>query len=91
MQEGGQLRFSSGELTPYLQSLLENLFGVFAILDSGENEYAMKCVMRVISFVGPQVFLLYFTIFTAFKKMHSSIGSAYASSSWRGVNAGRAF
>ena len=55
LQENNQPRFAAQDLTPFLQSLLENLFGVFALPDSTENEYAMKCVMRVISFVGPQV------------------------------------
>lgn len=55
LQEGDQNRFSVAELLPVLQSLLENLFAAFSITDSAENEYVMKCVMRVISFVGPQV------------------------------------
>ena len=35
--------------------LLTNLFGAFQKPESGENEYLMKAVMRVITFVGPQV------------------------------------
>ena len=55
LQENNQPRFAAQDLTPFLQSLLENLFVVFTLPDSAENEYAMKCVMRVVSFVGPQV------------------------------------
>ena len=32
--------------------MLQNLFGVFAMTDSSENEYAMKATMRLISFMG---------------------------------------
>lgn len=55
VQEGGQPRFSVADFMPCIQALLENLFAVFALPDSAENEYAMKCIMRVISFFGPQV------------------------------------
>ena len=54
-QDEGKPRFSVGELTQLLQPLLENLFAAFKLPDSAENEYVMKAVMRVISFVGPQV------------------------------------
>lgn len=54
-EKNNESRFSPQDLTSSLQLLLENLFRVFSLPDSGENEYAMKCVMRVISFVGPQV------------------------------------
>ena len=45
-------RFTPEELAPFLQPLLEKLFAAFAFPESGENEYLMKCVMRVITFVG---------------------------------------
>ena len=38
-----------------MQPLLTNLFGVFALPDSQENEYAMKAVMRTIGFLGAAV------------------------------------
>lgn len=45
-------RFTPEELAPFLQPLLEKLFAAFALPESGENEYLMKCVMRVVTFVG---------------------------------------
>lgn len=38
-----------------LEPLLQKLFAAFGIVDSAENEYVMKCVMRVVDFVGPKV------------------------------------
>ena len=35
-----------------MQSVLGNLFGVFALPDSQENEYAMRAVNRVVGFLG---------------------------------------
>jgi len=35
--------------------MFENLFLAFQKPESGENEYLMKCVMRVITFVGQEV------------------------------------
>ena len=55
VQEGGHLRFKTADLGPVLQGLLAKLFGIFSLEDSSENEYAMKTIMRVISFVGPEV------------------------------------
>jgi exportin-2 (importin alpha re-exporter) len=45
-------RFQPGELAPVLQPLLEKLFAAFKLPESGENEYVMRAVMRVIAFVG---------------------------------------
>lgn len=55
VQEGGHLRFKTADLRPVLEGLLGKLFGIFSLEDSSENEYAMKTIMRVISFVGPEV------------------------------------
>lgn len=55
MKEGGQPRFIPQDLATSLQPLLERLFAAFVKPDSGENEYVMRCVMRVISFVGPLI------------------------------------
>jgi exportin-2 (importin alpha re-exporter) len=49
---GGGPRFQPAELAPLLQPLLEKLFGAFKFPESGENEYLMRAVMRVIAFVG---------------------------------------
>lgn len=43
------------DLAPVLEPLLAALFTAFSKPDSAENEYVMRCVMRVISFVGPEV------------------------------------
>ena len=55
MQEGGKPRFTPGDLNAHLLPLFENLFLAFQKPESGENEYIMKCVVRVITFVGPEV------------------------------------
>jgi len=55
MKENGQPRFNPDELSPLLQSMLENLFGALSMPDSEENEYVMKAIMRVVSFLGPRV------------------------------------
>ena len=51
-EPGGAPRFQPAELAPVLQPLLERLFAAFKLPESGENEYLMRAVMRVISFVG---------------------------------------
>ena len=43
------------DVTDQLQPLLQGLFGALGKEDSTENEYVMKCVMRVLVFVGPQI------------------------------------
>lgn len=55
MQEAGQQRFQVQDLAPVLEPLLAALFTAFSKPDSAENEYVMRCVMRVVSFVGPEV------------------------------------
>ena len=54
-QEAGHTRFAVADLAGQLQPLLERLFGAFQLDDSRENEYVMKCVCRVVVFVGPEV------------------------------------
>ena len=58
MQEAGQQRFQVQDLAPVLQPLLAALFTAFDKPDSAENEYVMRCIMRVIGFVGPEVILI---------------------------------
>ena len=43
------------DLAPVLEPLLSALFSAFLKPDSAENEYVMRCIMRVIDFVGPEV------------------------------------
>lgn len=54
-QDDGQLRFSVADLQAQLEPLLSRLFGAFRQPESGENQYVMKCIARLIAFVGPQV------------------------------------
>ena len=46
------------DLQSQLQPLLSGLFGVFQIAESGENQYVMKCIARLITFIGPQVLIV---------------------------------
>ncbi len=55
LQENGRPRFTPGDLSAHLSPLFENLFLAFQKPESAENEYLMKCVMRVITFVGTDV------------------------------------
>lgn len=55
LKENGRNRFAPGDLGSQLQPLLERLFAGFKLPESSENEYLMKCVMRVIGFVGPAI------------------------------------
>ena len=55
LQEIGRPRFTPGDLSAHLSPLFENLFLAFQKPESAENEYLMKCVMRVITFVGTDV------------------------------------
>ena len=55
MQEDGRPRFTPANLQSHLSPMFENLFLAFQKPESGENEYLMKCVMRVITFVGQEV------------------------------------
>ena len=54
-QEDGRPRFTPADLSAHLSPLFENLFLAFQKPESAENEYLMKCVMRVITFVGTDV------------------------------------
>jgi exportin-2 (importin alpha re-exporter) len=46
---------NADDLAPHLQPLLVNLFGVFALPDSRENEYAMRCAQRTIAKLGANI------------------------------------
>ena len=51
----GVPRYQSADVQAHVQSVLGNLFGVFALPDSQENEYAMRAVNRVAGFLGAGV------------------------------------
>lgn len=55
LRHGGRPAFTPEELAPQLQPLLGKLFAAFGFPESAENEYLMRCVMRVIAFVGPAI------------------------------------
>ena len=55
LQENGHPRFTPADLQSHLSPMFENLFLAFQKPESGENEYLMKCVMRMITFVGQEV------------------------------------
>ena len=55
MKSNNTTVFSTAELGPYLQPLLEKLFEALKMPDSSENEYVMKTVMRLVAFVGTSV------------------------------------
>eukprot|EP00210_Caulerpa_lentillifera_P007259 g6945.t1 len=48
-------RFTGKDFIPFLQPLLENLFAAFEFPDSLENAYIMKCVMRSVELLGPEI------------------------------------
>lgn len=70
-QEGGKQRFQVQDLAPVLEPLLSALFSAFLKPDSAENEYVMRCIMRVIDFVGPEVSSMLFAFVTLLRLSHS--------------------
>lgn len=51
----GVMRYTAADIAPLSQQLYTNMFQAFTMPDSAENEYVMKCVMRVIAFSGADV------------------------------------
>lgn len=49
------LRMTKEHLLPFMQSLLIGLFGVLNNQDLPDNEYVMKCIMRVLNVLGNDV------------------------------------
>lgn len=47
-EEGGQARYNSADIAPILVDLMNNLFNVLKFPESEENQYIMKCIMRVL-------------------------------------------
>jgi exportin-2 (importin alpha re-exporter) len=43
------------DVLPVANPLLTGLFAAFSHPDSSENEYLMRAVMRLITFLGPQI------------------------------------
>mmetsp|Transcript_18430 Transcript_18430/g.59977 ORF Transcript_18430/g.59977 Transcript_18430/m.59977 type:complete len:964 (-) Transcript_18430:689-3580(-) len=55
LRDGAALRFTPADMSPHLQAVLTNIFRAFSLPDSAENDYCMKALMRVVSFVGPAI------------------------------------
>ncbi|KAL0428719.1 UNVERIFIED_CONTAM: Exportin-2 [Sesamum radiatum] len=46
--EGGRARYSATDVSPFLLVLMTNLFSALQKPESEENQYVMKCIMRVL-------------------------------------------
>ncbi|KAJ1429475.1 Importin-beta, N-terminal domain [Sesbania bispinosa] len=46
--EGGRARYTSADVNPIFPMLMNNLFSAFKLPESEENQYVMKCIMRVL-------------------------------------------
>ncbi|GKU96630.1 hypothetical protein SLEP1_g9842 [Rubroshorea leprosula] len=46
--EGGKAKYTSADVSPFLHLLMNNLFNAFKFQDSEENQYVMKCIMRIL-------------------------------------------
>lgn len=55
MKSDGNPVFTTSDLGPYIQQMLEKLFGALKMTDSWENEYVMRAIMRLVAFVGAAV------------------------------------
>ncbi|KAJ9171521.1 hypothetical protein P3X46_014879 [Hevea brasiliensis] len=55
--DGGRPRYNSADITPFLQGLMSNLFNALKFPESEENQYVMKCIMRVLGVaeVSPEI------------------------------------
>ena len=55
MKVDGNMVFTTSDVGPYLQQILEKLFAALKMTDSWENEYVMRAIMRLVAFVGSAV------------------------------------
>lgn len=46
--EGGRARYVGKDIAPFFGELMTNLFNAFKFPESEENQYIMKCIMRVL-------------------------------------------
>jgi exportin-2 (importin alpha re-exporter) len=54
VRDAGALRFAPADLVPLREPLLGGLFGALTLPESGENDYVMKALMRLLSLLGPE-------------------------------------
>lgn len=47
--EGGGARYTSADINPFFAVLMNNLFSAFKLPESEENQYVMKCIMRILA------------------------------------------
>lgn len=47
-EDGARARYTSADIGPYLLELMTNLFSALQKQESEENQYVMKCIMRVL-------------------------------------------
>ncbi|XP_031504230.1 exportin-2 [Nymphaea colorata] len=47
VKDDGRPRYTASDISPFLIPLMTNLYHVFELPESEENQYAMKCIMRV--------------------------------------------
>ncbi|GMY07553.1 exportin-2 [Fagus crenata] len=47
-EEGGRARYTANDIAPFFVELMNNLFNAFKFPESEENQYIMKCIMRVL-------------------------------------------
>ncbi|XP_030488902.2 exportin-2 [Cannabis sativa] len=48
VKDAGQARYNSADISPILGALMTNLFNALKLPESEENQYIMKCIMRVL-------------------------------------------
>ncbi|WCJ22435.1 Exportin-2 [Euphorbia peplus] len=55
--EGGRPRYTSADVAPFVQVLMNNLFNALKFPESEENQYIMKCIMRVLGVaeISPEI------------------------------------
>ncbi|XP_061370368.1 exportin-2 [Gastrolobium bilobum] len=46
--EGGRARYTSADINPFFAMLMNSLFNALKLPESEENQYVMKCIMRVL-------------------------------------------
>ncbi|KAF5464480.1 hypothetical protein F2P56_014554 [Juglans regia] len=46
--EGGRAKYTGKDIAPFFGELMTNLFNAFKFPESEENQYIMKCIMRVL-------------------------------------------
>ena len=52
LRDGGRRVMEVSDMAPFLEGFLEGLFLCLKKPDSGENEYIMRAIMRLVAFSG---------------------------------------